>query len=95
MIGVDALLQLVTSANVACRLHAGNPQTMRATVALAAAMGVDPDRLLLTNGGAEAIVLVAAHLPVGQVTAPEFSLYGKHLAAIDEGETAHLARVPG
>jgi len=31
----DALLRLVTSANVACGLHAGNPQTMRATVALA------------------------------------------------------------
>jgi len=35
-----ALLQLVTSANVACGLHAGDPQTMRATVALAIKQGV-------------------------------------------------------
>jgi UPF0271 protein len=31
----EALLRLVTSANVACGLHAGDPHTMRATVALA------------------------------------------------------------
>jgi 5-oxoprolinase (ATP-hydrolysing) subunit A len=35
-----ALLQLVTSANVACGLHAGDPHTMRATVALAVNQGV-------------------------------------------------------
>lgn len=35
-----ALLRLVSSANVACGLHAGNPQTMRATVALAVTHGV-------------------------------------------------------
>jgi UPF0271 protein len=36
----SALLQYVTSANVACGFHAGDPGTMRRTVALAAARGV-------------------------------------------------------
>ena len=36
----EALLQLVTSANVACGLHAGDATTMRATVALAVKQGV-------------------------------------------------------
>jgi UPF0271 protein len=35
-----ALLQLITSANIACGLHAGDPHTMRATVAMAARQGV-------------------------------------------------------
>jgi 5-oxoprolinase (ATP-hydrolysing) subunit A len=39
--GADkALLQLVTSANVACGLHAGDAHTMRATVVLAVNQGV-------------------------------------------------------
>src|SRR5580704_712603 len=39
--GPDAeLLQLVTSANVACGFHAGDPRTMEATVAGATAAGV-------------------------------------------------------
>ncbi len=50
------------------------PDPAAATQALAAAMGVDPDRLLLTNGGAEAIALVAAELG-GQVDEPDFGLY--------------------
>jgi histidinol-phosphate/aromatic aminotransferase/cobyric acid decarboxylase-like protein len=37
-------------------------------------MGVDPDRLLLSNGGAEAIALVAAELG-GWVEEPDFGLY--------------------
>jgi UPF0271 protein len=36
----EALLRLVTSANVACGVHAGDAQTMRATVALAMRNGV-------------------------------------------------------
>ena len=36
----EALLQLVTSANIACGLHAGDPRTMRTTVALAVRHGV-------------------------------------------------------
>ena len=35
-----ALLELVTSANIACGFHAGDPRTMRATVKAAAARGV-------------------------------------------------------
>src|SRR3954454_16402623 len=36
----DALLELVTSANVACGFHAGDPSTMRRVCARAAANGV-------------------------------------------------------
>lgn len=51
------------------------PDAGAATRALAAAMGVDARRLLLTNGGSEAIGLVAAEVG-GQVLAePEFSLH--------------------
>lgn len=50
------------------------PDPGAATGALAGAMGVDPDRLLLTNGGAEAIALVAAELG-GHVHEPDFGLY--------------------
>jgi histidinol-phosphate/aromatic aminotransferase/cobyric acid decarboxylase-like protein len=50
------------------------PSPDAATRALAEAMGVDPGRLLLTNGGAEAIALVAAELG-GTVVEPEFGLY--------------------
>lgn len=38
--GDEAMLELVTSANVACGFHAGDPRTMDATVALAAKHGV-------------------------------------------------------
>jgi histidinol-phosphate/aromatic aminotransferase/cobyric acid decarboxylase-like protein len=50
------------------------PDPARATEALATAMGVDPDCLLLTNGGSEAIALVAAAIG-GRVEEPDFSLY--------------------
>jgi histidinol-phosphate/aromatic aminotransferase/cobyric acid decarboxylase-like protein len=50
------------------------PDPSAAHCALAAAMSVDPARLLLTNGGAEAIALVAARLG-GSVVEPEFSLH--------------------
>jgi threonine-phosphate decarboxylase len=56
-----------------------------ATGLVAHALGVDPDRLLLTNGAAEAIALVAAEHPVGWVEAPEFSLYGHHLERVEPG----------
>lgn len=58
------------------------PDTAMATAALADAMGVDPARLLVTNGGAEAIALVAAGRPRGRVEEPEFSLYRRHLASV-------------
>ena len=56
-----------------------------ATAALASALGVAPGRLLLTNGAAEAIALVAAELGAGEVVEPEFSLYRRHLAEVAPG----------
>ncbi|MGH9265361.1 MAG: aminotransferase class I/II-fold pyridoxal phosphate-dependent enzyme [Acidimicrobiales bacterium] len=50
------------------------PDATHATAVLAEAMGVDRDRLLLTNGGAEAIALVAAEVG-GRVEEPDFALY--------------------
>ena len=50
------------------------PDPTDATCALAAAMAVDPQRLVLTNGGAEAITLAAAEVG-GSVDEPDFSLY--------------------
>jgi histidinol-phosphate/aromatic aminotransferase/cobyric acid decarboxylase-like protein len=50
------------------------PDPVQATAALAACMGVDVDRLLLTNGGSEAISLLSAELG-GQVDEPEFALH--------------------
>lgn len=51
------------------------PDPERATAALAEAMGVDRRRLLLTNGGAEAIALVASVVGGGVASEPEFSLH--------------------
>lgn len=50
------------------------PDPTAATAALASTMGVDVERLVLTNGGAEAISLVAAEVG-GRVEEPEFSLH--------------------
>jgi histidinol-phosphate/aromatic aminotransferase/cobyric acid decarboxylase-like protein len=50
------------------------PDPGAATATLAAAMEVDPAHLLLTNGGAEAIALLAAATG-GSVVEPDFSLY--------------------
>ena len=50
------------------------PDPDSATRALASSMEIDPDQLLLTNGGAEAINLVAS-LMGGSVREPEFSLH--------------------
>ncbi|CAN5693099.1 hypothetical protein BH20ACT2_BH20ACT2_17060 [soil metagenome] len=58
------------------------PDDRPATAALAAALGVDHERVVLTNGGSEAVALVAAQLGAGWVEPPEFSLYERHLAAI-------------
>ena len=90
-LGVDpaAVLDLSASLNplapdvtrlVAARLDAVGryPDPTVATAALAAALGVDADRVLLTNGGAEAISLVAAELG-GSVEEPEFGLYPRGL----------------
>ncbi|HEY2564103.1 MAG TPA: aminotransferase class I/II-fold pyridoxal phosphate-dependent enzyme [Acidimicrobiales bacterium] len=54
-----------------------------ATGSLAEAMGVEPGRLLLTNGGSEAIAMVAAEVGRGWVDEPDFSLYRRHLSQLD------------
>ena len=58
------------------------PDAAPATSALAEVLGVEPDRLVLTNGGAEAIALVAGELGRGRVDDPDFSLYRRHLDAV-------------
>jgi histidinol-phosphate/aromatic aminotransferase/cobyric acid decarboxylase-like protein len=50
------------------------PDPAAATAALAGAIGTEPAGVLLTNGGAEAIALVAAERG-GRVEEPEFSLH--------------------
>jgi len=55
------------------------PDESTGTAALAELLETDADRVVLTNGGAEAIALVAARRPVGRVDEPDFSLYGRHL----------------
>jgi histidinol-phosphate/aromatic aminotransferase/cobyric acid decarboxylase-like protein len=50
------------------------PDSSFATDALAATLDVDPDRVLLTNGGSEAISLVAREIG-GHVDEPEFALH--------------------
>ena len=61
------------------------PDPHRATAALAAAIGVDAHRIVLTNGGAEAIALVADELGPGWVDEPDFSLYRRHLPTLHAG----------
>jgi histidinol-phosphate/aromatic aminotransferase/cobyric acid decarboxylase-like protein len=61
------------------------PDTEAATDALAAAMNVQRSQLLLTNGGAEAIALVAGDAREGRVDEPEFSLYRRHLPRLTAG----------
>lgn len=58
------------------------PDATDATRCLAEAIDVDPSRVVLTNGGSEAIALVAGLLRAGRVDDPEFSLYRRHLRAI-------------
>lgn len=56
---------------------ASYPDPSDATAAMAAVLGVDVDRVLLTNGGAEAIALVTAELG-GTAVEPEFGLHPRH-----------------
>ena len=51
------------------------PDPVAATALLAKTIGVDADRLLLTNGGSEAIHLVARELGGSVVSEPEFALH--------------------
>lgn len=59
------------------------PDPTAATVELAAAMGVDRHRLLLTNGGAEAIALVASDLGTAWADECDFALYRRHIPHLD------------
>jgi threonine-phosphate decarboxylase len=59
------------------------PDPRKAAAQVAEAIGVDPDLLVLTNGGAEAIALVAQQCGAGAVVDPEFSLYRRHLGRVD------------
>jgi histidinol-phosphate/aromatic aminotransferase/cobyric acid decarboxylase-like protein len=60
-------------------LHAGElrryPDPSNVTLALAEAIGIDPARLLMTNGGSQAIALVAAEVGGRVAAEPEFSLH--------------------
>ncbi len=59
------------------------PDALEATNLLAGAIGIEPERVLLTNGAAEAIALVAHELERAVVVEPEFSLWRRHLASAD------------
>jgi histidinol-phosphate/aromatic aminotransferase/cobyric acid decarboxylase-like protein len=61
------------------------PDAEEATAAVAGALGVARERVLLTNGGAEAIALLAAERPDGWVDEPDFSLYRRHLTRMAPG----------
>lgn len=70
------------------------PDPTAATEAMAAALGTTADSVLLTNGGAEAIALVAADLGRAAVGGPEFSLYARHLAeTVDPADDPNAPRV--
>src|SRR2546430_6395277 len=68
---------------------------MSGVVAMAGALATTPDRVLLTNGGAEAIALLCADLGRAAVAGPgEFSLYARHLAAaVDPAEDPAPPRI--
>jgi adenosylcobyric acid synthase len=59
------------------------PDEKPALVALAAAIGIAPERIVLTNGGAEAIQVVASVLGRGRVEEPDFSLYRRAIPVLD------------
>jgi adenosylcobyric acid synthase len=61
------------------------PDERSAQAALAEALNVPASAVVLTNGGAEAIALVAACRPEGEVVDPEFSLYRRHLRHLRAG----------
>lgn len=58
------------------------PESRQASIALADTIGIDVDRLLLTNGAAEAIALVATELGTASIVEPEFSLWRRHLTTV-------------
>lgn len=64
------------------------PDPRHASAALGEAIGIDTNRLLLTNGGSEAIALVATELGAATVVEPEFSLWRRHLPTVRSADTA-------
>jgi len=93
-IDVDAVLDLSVSMNPVApditpllRAHLDAtkryPDDAGATEAVAGALGVEPGRVVMTNGGAESIALVASVHKAGWVVEPEFSLYARHLERLD------------
>ena len=64
-------------------VHGAYPDESSALLALAGAIGVAPGRLVLTNGGSEAIEVVGAVLGRGWVDEPEFSLYRRAIPVLD------------
>jgi histidinol-phosphate/aromatic aminotransferase/cobyric acid decarboxylase-like protein len=90
----DEILDLSVSLNPCApdiseliRAHSGAvrryPDPRIATATLAKHIGVDEERVVLTNGGSEAIALVAAEFPVGDVDECDFSLYARHLLRVE------------
>jgi len=65
------------------RRYVDDAEVADATARLARVLGVDADRVVLTNGAAEAIAVVASEQPRGWVEQPEFSLYERHLSVLD------------
>ena len=59
------------------------PDDEPARLSLASTLGVEPGRIVITNGGAEAIALVAAIHPTGWAVQEDFSLYRRHLTHLD------------
>lgn len=62
-----------------------HPDDGPARRALAAALDVDPGQVLVTNGGAEAVALLATEWPEGWVEEPERARYRRHLQRIVPG----------
>lgn len=94
--GVEDLLDLSASLNPfapdvapiverAARRSRWYPDERAATAAMAAALGEPREHVVLTNGASEAIAVLAALHPVGEVVDPEFSQYRRHLGAIEVG----------
>lgn len=59
------------------------PNPTQATNEISRIMGISHEEILLTNGGSEAIALVASQLEGAYIREPEFSLYKRHLYATD------------
>ncbi|MCF8199939.1 MAG: LamB/YcsF family protein [Sulfuritalea sp.] len=86
-----AMLDIVTSANLACGGHAGDPDTMRRTVALAQARGVSigahPSYPDMQGFGRRPMALTAAELE-NQIASQIGALVG--IAALEAAQVTHV-----